>query len=70
MSKVKTEITFNLESTIKLANRNIMEKRKIIASLEKSLTDMAEELSQYKYKRRHMEEDLEVKIKSYKEAVK
>ena len=31
VSKVKTENTNNLESTIKLANRNIMENRKIIA---------------------------------------
>lgn len=31
VSKVKTENTDNLESTIKLANRNIMENRKMIA---------------------------------------
>jgi hypothetical protein len=31
---------------------------------------MHEELALYKYKKRTMEEDLEIKIKSYKEAVK
>ena len=70
VAKVKVESTNNLESTMKLANRNIMENRKIIAQLEKNLSDMAEELAALKYKKRQTEEDLEIKIKSYKEAVK
>jgi len=31
VSKVKTDTTSNMESTIRLANKNIMENRKIIA---------------------------------------
>ena len=69
-AKVKTENTNNIESTIKLANKNIMENRKIIAQLEKNLSDMSEELASLKYKKRQMETELESKIKAYKEAVK
>jgi hypothetical protein len=60
----------NLESTIKLANKNIMENRKIIAQLERNLSDMAEELAALKYKKRQMDEEIETKVKSYKEAVR
>ncbi len=70
VSKVKTDNTNSMESTIKLANRNIMENRKIIATLEKNMSDMSEELASLKYKKRCMEEELEFKIKSFKEAVK
>ena len=70
VSKVKADNTNNLESTIKLANRNIMENRKIIASLEKNLSDMSEELALLKYRKREMDEELEVKRKSFREAVK
>lgn len=69
-SKVKTENTNNLESSIKLANRNIMENRKMIAQLEKNLSDMAEELASLKYKKRQMDDELDAKVRSYKEAVK
>lgn len=70
MSKVKTDNTNNLESTIKLANRNIMENRKIIASLEKNYVDMSEEVASLKYRKRQIEDDLEIKIKAFKEAIK
>ena len=36
VSKVKSDNTSNLEATIKLANKNIMDNRKIIAQLEKN----------------------------------
>ena len=47
-----------------------MENRKVIAQLEKNLSDMAEELASLKYKKRTMDEELEGKIKAFKEAVK
>lgn len=47
-----------------------MENRKMIAQLEKNLSDMTEELASLKYKKLEMEEELEIKKKAYKEAVK
>eukprot|EP00347_Sterkiella_histriomuscorum_P002702 403367137 len=70
VSKVKSDNANNLESSVKLANKNIMENRKIIAKLERNLSDMSEELASLKYKKRQMEDELDLKIKSYKEAVK
>jgi hypothetical protein len=70
VSKVKSANTNNLESTIKLANRNIMDNRKIITQLENNLMDMSEELASLKYKKRDIEADLDMKRKAFKEAVK
>ena len=67
VTKVKSENANNLESTVKLASKNLITAKKDIMALDQNLSVMSEELAQWKYKHRKLTEEVEEKHQVFRD---